>query len=314
MAGSVGKGYAKIIIFGEHFVVYGLPGVAAGIDKFVQIEAQKVKDSDDVMFDDKVLNEKVSLKEKPDGIKSKIFHAMFDSDEFLPKKGIKFIINANFPNGAGMGASGAFCVALARSMNTLFDQNWKDDKINELAFLGEKIVHGEASGIDNTCSTYGTTIYFEKDLTGEKNTARPIKCGKALYFVLADSGVKHESKEAVEHVKSFKEKNPKDFDVICSDYKSIVSKAKKEIQFGGVAEIGKLMNKNNELLKQLGISTPELDQIVRIANFEGAFGAKITGAGMGGSALILCENEKGQDKIVASLVGKGFKASKIKVN
>lgn len=311
---AIGKGYAKIIIFGEHFVVYGLPGVAAGIDKCVTIEAQKVKDSDDILFDDKVFNEKVSMKLNPENIKFKMFHAMFDSDEFLPKKGIKFIVNSNFVSGIGLGYSSAFCVALARSMNVLFDQSWKDDKINELAYLGEIVAHNNPSGIDNTCATYGTTIYFEKDMKGGKNTARPIKCGKALYFVLADSGVKHESKEAVEHVKNFKEKNSKDFDIMCSDYKSIVSKVKKEIQFGGTTEIGKLMNKNNELLKQLGISTPELDQIIRIANFEGAFGAKITGAGMGGSALILCENEKGQDKIVASLVGKGFKASKIKVN
>ncbi len=311
---AMGKGYAKIILFGEHFVVYGLPGVAAGIDKYVQIEAQKVKDSDDVVFDDKVFNEKISMKENPEHLKFKMFHAMFDSDEYLPKKGIKFIVNANFVSGIGLGYSSAFSVALARSMNVLYDQSWKEDKINELAHLAEIVAHGDPSGIDNTCATYGTTIYFEKDLKGGKNIARPIKCGKALYFVLADSGVKHESKEAVEHVKSFKEKNPKDFDILCADYKSIVSKVKKEIQFGGTEEIGKLMNKNNELLKQLGISTPELDQIIRISNFEGAFGAKITGAGMGGSALILCENDKHQDKLIASLVGKGFKASKIKVN
>jgi mevalonate kinase len=311
---AMGKGYAKVILFGEHFVVYGLPGVAAGIDKYVQVEAQKVKDSDDVLFDDKVFNEKISLKENPEHIKCKIFHAMFDSDEYLPKKGIKFIINSNFPAGVGMGYSGALSVAMARAMNILFDQSWKDDKINELAHNGECISHTIPSGIDNTCSTYGTTVYFEKDLTGGKNIARPIKCGKALYFVLVESSEKHSTSEATEFVKKFKEKNQKDFDILCSDYKSIVSKVKKEIQFGGTEEIGKLMNKNNELLKQLGVSTPEIDQIVRIANFEGAFGTKLTGSGMGGRVLILCENDKHQDKIIASLVGKGFKATKVKVN
>ena len=128
---AIGKGYGKMILFGEHFVVYGLPGVAAGIDKFVQIEAQKVKDSDDVLFDDKVFGEKISMKENPENIKCKLFHAMFDSDEFLPKKGIKFIVNSNFASGIGMGYSAAFSVALARAMNILFDQSWKDDKINE---------------------------------------------------------------------------------------------------------------------------------------------------------------------------------------
>lgn len=314
MAGSMGKGYAKTILFGEHFVVYGLPGIAAGIDKYVQVEAQRVKDSDDITIDDKVFNEKISIKENPDNIKFKMFHAMFDGDEFLPKKGIKFTINSNFAAGGGMGYSGALCVAMIRAMNSLFSQNWKDEKINELAYLGECVCHGTPSGIDNTCSTYGTTIWFEKNMEGGKNTIRVLKCGKPLYFVLADSGIKHETKEAVELVKKFKETNPKDFDVISSDYKSLVSKAKKEIQFGGISEIGKLMNQNHALLKQLGVSNEQIDQIVRIANFEGAFGAKITGAGMGGNVLILCENEKAQDKIIASLVGKGFKTVKTKVN
>lgn len=314
MAGSMGKGYAKVIIFGEHFVVYGLPGVAAGIDKFVQIEAQKVKDSDDVLFDDKVFNEKLSEKKDSENIKFKLFHAIFDKEEFLPKKGIKFIINSNFSAGSGMGYSAAFCVAITRAMNNLFSQDWKNEKINELAYLGECVAHGKPSGIDNTCATFGTTIWFEKNMQEEKNKVRPIKCGKNLYFVLADTGIKHNTKEVVEKVKKFKEENKKEFDVICSDYKSIVSKAKKEIQFGGVIEIGKLMNQNHLLLKQLGVSNEQIDQIIRIANFEGAIGAKITGAGMGGNVLILCENEKGQEKIINSLIGKGFEAIKIKVN
>lgn len=311
---AIGKGYAKVIIFGEHFVVYGLAGIAAGIDKYVQVEAQKIKDSEDVLFDDKVFNEKISLKEQPEHIKCKLFHAMFDSDEFLPKKGIKFIINSTFPAGGGMGYSGALCVAMARAMNNLFSQDWKNEKINEIAYLGECVSHGNPSGIDNTCSTYGTTIWFEKNLQGEKNKLRPIKCGKSLYFVLADTGIKHNTKEAVAMVKKKKEENPKDFDIIFSDYKSIVSKVKKEIQFGGTQEIGKLMNKNQDLLKQIGVSNPEIEQIIRIANFAGALGAKITGAGMGGNVLILCENEKGQEKVINSLSSNGFESTKIKVN
>ena len=170
------------------------------------------------------------------------------------------------------------------------------------------------SGIDNTCSTYGTTIWFEKNMEGGKNTIRPIKCGKSLYFVLANTGIKHNTKEAVEDVKKFKEKNPKEFDVICSDYKSIVSHAKKEVKFGGMFEIGKLMNQNQALLKQIGVSCEQIDQIVKIAIYEGALGAKLTGAGRGGNVLILCENEKFQDKVINSLAGKGFEAIKVKVS
>jgi mevalonate kinase len=311
---NMGKGYAKIILFGEHFVVYGLPGIAAGIDKYVQFEAQKVKDSDDILFDDKVFNEKISMKAKPDHIKLKIFNAMFADEEFVPKKGIKFIINSTFPAGGGLGYSSAFCVAMARSINNLFDQGWKDEKINELAYKGECVAHGKPSGIDNTCATYGTLIYFEKNLEGGKNKAKPFKCGKPLYLVIADSGVKHDTKEAVSDVAKRKESDEKEFAKLCDEAKRIASKAKTELGYGGIIEVGKLMKQNHELLKTIGVSCPEIEQIVRIMNFEGALGAKLTGAGMGGNVIALCENERHQDKIIASLTGKGYKAIKAKVS
>jgi mevalonate kinase len=239
---------------------------------------------------------------------------MFKEEEFVPKKGIKFIINSTFSPGGGMGYSAALNVGIARAMNTLFDLGWKDDKINEVGYKGECISHGTPSGIDNTCATYGSLVWFEKNMGGGKNKTKPFKIGKPLLLVIVDTGIKHNTKEAVEGVKKRKEENPAEYEKIFSEAKKIFSKAKTELGYGGIQEIGKLMNQNQELLKKIGVSSPEIEQIIKIALYEGALGAKLTGAGCGGKVLILCENQAQQEKIIATMQTKGFESVKTKIS
>jgi len=308
------RGFGKVILFGEHFVVFGQPGIASGIDKYVEVEIAKVKDSTDVTFDDKVFKEKVSMKENPENIKCKMLNAMFKDEQFVKLEGLKITINSNLPNGAGLGYSAAIAVAIARAMNQLFDLLWKDEQINETAHKSEQIVHGTPSGIDTACATYDSVIWFEKGNKEKKDSVRRLKCGKALQFLLVDTGIKHASKEALGVVKKYETASKKKFDIMCSDYKKLAGKAKQELQYGGVNELGKLMNENHSMLKELGLSTKEIDEIVKVAIYDGALGAKITGAGMGGNVLILCYNEAQQDKLITAYAGRNYKAMKVKIS
>jgi len=308
-----GRGYAKLILFGEHFVVYGLPGIASGIDRYVDVEAEKVKDSDDIVFVDKVFNEKVSMKEQPDHIKCKLFKAMFDPEIDLVKKGLKLTISGNATPGAGMGYSAALNVAMARAVSAISNVTWKDDMVNQIAYKGECVSHGTPSGIDNTCATYGTLVWFEKNMSGGKNTMRTFKCGKPLLLVLADTGIKHDTKEAVAAVKKRKEADPARYEKIFAEAKALVTKAKKELQFAGMAELGKLMKQNQKLLVEIGVSCKEIDEIVKLVEVSGATGAKLTGAGMGGNVIILCENAAQQEKMIALMTQRNYKAMKVKV-
>lgn len=308
------KGFGKIILFGEHFVVYGLPGIASGIDKYVEVEIEKIKASTDVIFDDKVFKEKFSIKEQPEHVKTKMLNAMFEKEQFVKLEGLKITINSNMPYGAGLGYSAALAVAIARAMNQLFDLLWKDEQINEAAHKSEQIIHGNPSGIDTACATYDSVIWFEKDLEKKKDSVRRLKCGKSLQCLLVDTGIKHHAKETIELVQKYKEKNSKKFDVMCADYKKLAGKAKQEIQYGGVNELGKLMNQNHLMLKEIGLSTKEIDEIVKVAIYDGALGAKITGAGMGGNVLILCYNEAQQEKLISAYAGRNYKAMKVKIN
>jgi mevalonate kinase len=199
-------------------------------------------------------------------------------------------------------------------MSVLTDQGWKDDKIFEVTMKGETIAHGTPSGIDPACATYGSLILFEKNMEGGKNKIQPFKLGAPLYLVLADTVIKHDTKEAVMDVRKRKEANPAEYEKIFSDYKTLVGKAKTALKFGETIEVGKLMNENHELLKKIGVSIPEIENIIKVMNYSNALGAKITGAGMGGNVIGLCENEKHQDKMLATLESKGIKAIKTKIN
>jgi mevalonate kinase len=308
-----GKGFGKVILFGEHFVVYGLPGIASGIDKYVEVDAEKIKDSKELVFDDKIFKEKFSMTEQPEHIKSKLFHAMFDDELDITKEGVKLLINGTATPGGGMGYSAALSVAMARAMSDFSGSDWKDDKVNSVAYKGECVSHGTPSGIDNTCATYGTLVWFEKNMKGGPNNVKPFKCGKTLFLVVADTGVKHDTKEAVASVRKRKEENEEEFKKYFSDAKKIVTEAKKELQFGGIKQIGKLMNDNQELLRKIGVSCKEAEEIIKIAEYENSIGAKVTGAGCGGNVIILCENENSQDKIISTLTNKNYSAIKTKI-
>ncbi|MDD3160075.1 MAG: mevalonate kinase [Candidatus ainarchaeum sp.] len=324
MSKANGKGYGKVILFGEHFVVYGIPGIASGIDKFVDVTVENIKDKNDVIFDDTVFNEKVSLNEKPDHIKSKIFKAIFNPENKIIKEilefnkiefnNLKFTIKANFSAAKGLGYSGALAVAIIRSVNNLFELDLKDNHINELAYIAECVSHGTPSGIDNTCATYGTLVWFEKNMTGGPNTVKPFKCGKPLYLVLADTGIKHDTKESVANVRKRKEANESDYKKIFDKAKKLASKAKKELQYGAILEIGKLMNENQELLREIGVSCKEAEEIIKVCEYENSVAGKVTGAGDGGNVIILCENEKHQDKIIETIKRKNYEGIKIKIS
>jgi mevalonate kinase len=305
---AIGRGFGKLILFGEHFVVYGLPGIATGTDKYVEVKIEPIKEDTIIISDKAFFNEVVDIKKEPEHIKSRVLKPIIDKYG-LEKIKISFLGDA-IASG-GMGFSSALAVAMARATSDYLNLDLKDEEINELAYECEKVSHGTPSGIDNTCATYGTTILFEKK--EEKNNIKILKCAKTLNLIIVDSGINHDTKDVVELVAKNKKENPKEFEKIFSDYKKIIVKAKQELKFGGIQEIGKLMNQNQELLQKIGVSCKEAEEIIRTATFENCLGAKITGAGCGGNVIILCETEPDQDKIIKLLSTKNYSSIKVKI-
>lgn len=306
---STGKGYAKIILFGDHFAIYGVPVIATAIDKYVEIKAEKINEND-IIFDDKIFHEKISKKNKPNHISNKLFDAMFSD---LNLNCLKFTVSGTAIPKAGMGYSAAFNVALARAVGEYLKLDWSDREINEISYKGECVSHGVSSGIDNACATYRSLLWFEKNLNGKEDKIIPLKIKTELILVLGDSKIAHNTKEIISSVKRGAKKDSDKFGKILTEANEIALEAKKSLEENDLEKIGSLMNRNHKLLKQIGVSCPELEKLVDIALTNKALGAKITGAGGGGLIVALCKNEEQQELIAKEIEKEGFGAVKIKL-
>lgn len=295
-----GRGNGKIILFNEHFVVYGVPAIASSINRYVEAE---IADSDTVT----IFDERVNRTNDP--LEKRILEVMSSKMNIdLNKNPIKVIIRGDIPLGSGLGASAATCVAIARALSKYFKLDLSDEEINSIAYEGERIYHGNPSGIDNTVATFGGVIWFER---GEK--VERINIGKPLYIIIGNTGVRASTKKAIEKVRRNREKDPERFGNLLNEARRLAQSARKYIEEGELKRIGELMNKNHELLQEIGVSCKKLDYLVDLFLRKGALGAKLTGGGLGGNAIALVEDADKQDVIAEEVRREGFDVMKVRV-
>ncbi len=302
-----GKGYGKTILFGEHFVVYGLEGIPAALGQITTAEVKKIAGENGYTLAD---NRPATpgYKEEKAGEYSALINRIL---EFMKVKGkIQITLGGDLFCASGMGASAACAVAIARAINDEYKLNWTDEQINNAAFEGETAGSGTPSGIDNTVATYGGFIVFAKNLEGGANRIDLLKVKKPIEIVLANSGLTALTKEVVGDVKKLKEAEPAKVDLIFSEYEKLANEAKKAISTGDLKKVGDLMNKNHELLQRLTVSCKELDEITSTARNAGAFGAKLTGTGRGGMVIALTPGKELQEKVAKAISAKGYKTTK----
>ncbi len=305
---SKGIGYGKTILFGEHFVVYGLPGIASAISDYTIAEVERGKAGLE-FIDNRPAVE--GYKDTKQGEISRELDLIINFLKIdLEKTPLKIIVSGNLTCASGIGASAALASSIARALNEYFSLGLNDDQINDVAYEGEKGSAGTPSGIDNTCSTYGSMIVFEKTLSGGPNKISRIAVEKPLEIIMASTGITQETKAVVADVKSEKEKNPEKFENIFYEYKKIFNEALVALTGSNVNRVGELMDKNQELLRQMTLSCPEIEEIIATAKNNGALGAKLTGTGRGGLVICLSPDSKTTDKISYAIEKAGFKTSK----
>ncbi len=301
-----GIGFGKTILFGEHFVVYGLPGIASAISDLTTAEVEEGEKFELVDNRPAVEGYKVKKQEEISRELDSIFEFMKIDREKPP---LKITLAGNLECASGIGASAALASSIARALSEHLSLNLTDDQINEIAFEGERGGSGTPSGIDNTCSTYGGMITFEKNLSGGPNKIEHIEVGKPFEIVMVNTGITQETKKVVADVRAEKEKDPEKYEKIFSDYKKTVDEAVVSLKEGNIENVGKLMDKNQELLRQITVSCPEVENIVKMTKEKGALGAKLTGTGRGG--LVICLSP-GKD--VTKTIVESAKAENLKVN
>jgi len=304
-----GKGYGKTILFGEHFVVYGLPAIASALGSYTMAEVKVVDGKGWEVIDQRPATPGYKKKKHNEAIQAiKNVIEYMNIDVSCQKLEITF--SGDLFAASGVGASAAQATSLARAINDSFTLMWDDEKINKAAYEGERAYHGTPSGIDNTASTYGGLIWFMKNLDGGKNTMENLRSPEKIPLVIANTGITASTTEVVADVRRLKESNPEKFEKIFKEYEVLSEKAKKALLESDKNLIGKLMNQNHKLLQDITVSSKINDKLVEIALANGALGAKMTGTGRGGLVIALARNEEIQEKVSKAIEIEGYESWK----
>jgi len=304
---SQGKGYGKTILFGEHFVVYGLPAIASALGTATVATVETADEY--ALVDDRPATPSYKKEKYDEQLESnKLILAEMGLD--MQKSPVTITLAGDLIAASGVGASAASATAIARALNGYFDMGYDEARINEVAYEGEKGYHGKPSGLDNTASVYGGIIWFIKDLEGGPNTMERLKMPNPVEIVLGNTGITSSTKEVVGDVKIKKEEKPERFDDIFSTYEKTAIKARQVLQEGDMKTVGRLMTKTHGLLQDITVSSRENDFLVDVAMDNGALGAKLTGTGRGGLVQALTPGKELQDRVARAMEAEGYAAYK----
>ncbi|MDC8452384.1 MAG: mevalonate kinase [Candidatus Nitrosotalea sp.] len=285
---SVASAPGKIILFGEHFVVYGIKAILCSIDKRITATSQ--------FSDDKKIRIRSLLGESEMSIESlnleSVQHKFMKPFFYIAQKaikensmehGIEISIESEIPAGVGLGSSSAACVAVTASVNGLFHKLPKEEVV-KIAIQAERTIFEQNSGADSSVSTFGGLVSYDL-----KSGFQNISSRNDLSFVISNSTQVHDTQDVVRQVRNFKEENKELFNKLCNEEIEIINNAITSLEKNNLSNLGLLMLRNHDLLKQIGVSTEKIDFLVNEAK-KTSYGAKITGAGGGGCIISLVDN------------------------
>jgi mevalonate kinase len=307
-----GSGYGKVILFGEHFVVHGVPGIVSAIDSSTDAEVKKAAKGLNVK-DERKTAKGYGEEKRLQQIES--IERMLKAMDLDPQTPLDIWIGGTLPGFSGLGASAASSVAIARAINEEFNLNLTNERINAIAYEGEKAYAGNPSGIDNTAATYGGLMWFRKNPAGGSDLVEKIHIRKPVEIVIGSTGKVANTKAMVEGVAERKKKDPQKYDPLFKQAESLAIAGRKALEAGELKKVGDLMNENHHILQEIGVSSKELDLLVEMARKQGAFGAKLTGGGGGGCMVALTPGKEAQGKVASAFktAGYEFLATKIGV-
>ena len=297
----------KVILFGEHFVVYGVKAILCAINKRVSVTAEKIKE-EKISIKSNIGNLVVEPNKLISEINSPLKPFYYLANKIIQKEntGIEIIVESDIPLGVGLGSSSACCVAGAAAISRLFKKTSKEE-ILELAIKAEKTIFENTSGADCTVCTYGGIMEYDK-----KNGFNKIESEPNFQLVIANSNIEHSTESVVTRVKQFKEKDETRFSTLCNNESKLVKEVLTLLKENNIKELGKKVIQNQEYLETIGISNDKLRNMIQIGQNE-SFGAKITGAG-GGGCIFSLTDESNLKHTMKQFKDKNFDCFSVKID
>ncbi len=294
MLQGCGSAPGKVILLGEHAVVYGRTAIAASMDRYVSVRIGPAGSA--------ALPGGVQLKELARADK-RLMLALETALEWYDLSLVEVDVSAatDLPVSVGLGSSAALSVALIRALADATGEEAETSELCRRAFELEKIFHGTPSGIDSTvCAMEGLIEFNTQD------PPRRIEIGQALPLVIALGRVPRATGQVVARVRSCWQIETPTYEAIFDEIHALAEQAVTLIVEGNLTALGGLMNLNHRLLQKLEVSTPELDAMVSLARQHGALGAKLTGGGGGGA--VVCLSPQNHDELIQVFQRDGWTA------
>jgi mevalonate kinase len=294
MPAIISSAPGKIILCGEHAVVYGRPAIA--------LPVLDISTTCRIFPHPNVLSEEVIISAPSINLKS-TFCQM--NKEHPIRKGIELVLStlsldhipnceielrSTIPDSSGLGSSSSLAVALIRGVSSFLGHPFEDSLVSQLAFEVEKIYHGSPSGIDNSVVSFAKPLYFVKGFAVEFLLFK-----NPLTLVIANTGIKSSTAKVVAELKHKWELSTLEYENQFDQISEISKSVKKYLESGDLSIVGKYMVENHKILKSMGISCKKLDELVDCALQNGAFGAKLSGGGQGGNMIAVVSSEHAED-------------------
>ncbi|KKR76549.1 MAG: Mevalonate kinase [Candidatus Levybacteria bacterium GW2011_GWA2_40_8] len=286
----------KLMLFGEHAVVYNHPCLVTAVDQRIRLTSEALESpnfeleaSDVNVTDYKKSISDLGKGDIPKGAQFVEIAVKNIYKKFGLNKGLRIKTSSEFSSKFGFGSSSASTVCMVKALSELFDLKLSNKEIFDLSYKTVLDIQGKGSGFDVAAATYGGTLYF---LTGGKKI-EPLNI-KDLPLVVGYSGIKADSVTLINNVKGKFADNQERLEEIYDVIENIVEEAKVQILARNWKEVGKLMTENQKLLSELGVSIEKLDDMIGGAIKVGAYGAKLSGAGGGDCMIVLAQKDKTQ--------------------
>ncbi|HFI0716313.1 TPA: mevalonate kinase [Streptococcus suis] len=290
----VGKANGKIILMGEHAVVYGQPAIAmpfSAVEITAQVRAQGQALSVACDFYEGLVHKMPKIWESlKHAIRFSLYRIGAPTDP-----AIHIEISSSIPAERGMGSSAAVAVAVARALFAYYEKELTDSELWDIVQSSEKIAHGNPSGIDAATTRGKSPVFFIKHQPIE-----PLELKLRAHLVVADTGVTGNTLEAISDVADLLEKKPEAIKLV-EELGNLTRQAKEDLATDQAELLGSRMNQAHVLLQKLGVSDPSLDKLVSLAQENGALGAKLTGGGRGGCMIALARTAQDAQKLAQIL-------------
>jgi len=302
---SIASAPAKIILFGEHFVVHGTKAILAAIDKRVTVTTTFTNNKT-IKVNSELGTIEVPISSSYEEVKSEFRTFVYLANKIINSEqnvsGLEITIDSDIPIGVGLGSSSACCVAAAASISELFKELSSEEILN-LSIEAEKTIFPDTSGADCTVCTYGGMIKYP-NIEKIDNTFD-------LNLVIANSMIPHNTKNSVEKVNKFKENDEDRFSQLCDLENGLIDEVIVAMKNNDATTFGLKMSENQKYLEEIQVSNDTLRDMISTLN-EISLGSKITGAGDGGCVIALVKNENVSK--VPALLGKDRECFSAKID